>query len=263
MNHPLLKRMTLEAPGTFQHSLAVANLAEAACEAIGANATMARVCSYFHDIGKLVKPEYFTENMRHDRNPHDDLAPTMSTLIIVAHVKEGVSLALEHKLNTEIIDVIQQHHGTSLVFFFYKKALDAQEVARQDKKIASIHDEDLPEVSESSFRYGGPKPQSKETAIISLADSIESASRCLERVTPQKLEQLITDIIRKRIADGQLDDCNLQFNELQEVAESFRHTLSSMMHSRVAYPEDKETKTRRHDRSEHSSIRPRPDASAA
>ena len=263
LNHPLLKRMTLEAPGTFQHSLAVANLAEAACEAIGANATMARVCSYFHDIGKLVKPEYFTENMRHDRNPHDDLAPTMSTLIIVAHVKEGVSLALEHKLNTEIIDVIQQHHGTSLVFFFYKKALDAQEVARQDKKIASIHDEDLPEVSESSFRYGGPKPQSKETAIISLADSIESASRCLERVTPQKLEQLITDIIRKRIADGQLDDCNLQFNELQEVAESFLHTLSSMMHSRVAYPEDKETKTRRHDRSEHSSIRPRPDASAA
>ena len=263
LNHPLLKRMTLEAPGTFQHSLAVANLAEAACEAIGANATMARVCSYFHDVGKLVKPEYFTENMRHERNPHDDLAPTMSALIIVAHVKEGVSLALEHRLNQEIIDVIQQHHGTSLVFFFYKKALDVQEAARREKKIASIHDEDLPEVSESSFRYGGPKPQSKESAIISLADSIESASRSLERVTPQKLEQLITDIIRKRVADGQLDDCNLQFNELQEVAESFRHTLSSMMHSRVAYPEDKETKIRRHDRSEHSSIRQRPDASAA
>ena len=263
LNHPLLKRMTMEAPGTFQHSLAVANLAEAACEAIGANSTMARVCSYFHDVGKLVKPEYFTENMRHDRNPHEDLAPTMSALIIVAHVKEGVSLALEHRLNQEIIDVIQQHHGTSMVFFFYKKALDMQEAARQDKKIASIHDEDLPEVSESSFRYGGPKPQSKEAAIIALADSIESASRSLERVTPQKLEQLITDIIRKRVADGQLDDCNLQFNELQEVAESFRHTLSSMMHSRVAYPDDKETKLRRHERSEHSSIRQRPDASAA
>ena len=266
LNHPLLKRMTLEAPGTFQHSLAVANLAEAACEAIGANSTMARVCAYFHDIGKLVKPEYFTENMRHDRNPHDDLAPTMSTLIIVAHVKEGISLALEHRLNQEIIDVIQQHHGTSLVFFFYKKALDAQDAARRERQIASINDEDLPEVSESSFRYGGPKPQSKETAIIALADSIESASRSLERVTPQKLEQLITDIIRKRVADGQLDDCNLQFNELQEVAESFRNTLSSMMHSRVAYPDDKETKIRRHERSErseHSSIRQRPDASAA
>jgi putative nucleotidyltransferase with HDIG domain len=263
LNHPLLKRMTLEAPGTFQHSLAVANLAEAACEAIGANATMARVCSYFHDVGKLVKPEYFTENMRHDRNPHDDLAPTMSALIIVAHVKEGVSLALEHKLAQEIIDVIQQHHGTSLVFYFYKKALDLQETARGDQKIASMHDEDLPEVSESSFRYGGPKPQTKESAIISLADSIESASRSLERVTPQKLEQLITDIIRKRVADGQLDDCNLQFNELQEVAESFRHTLSSMMHSRVAYPDDKDTKVRRHDRSEHSSIRSKPDATAA
>jgi hypothetical protein len=263
LNHPLLKRMTMEAPGTFQHSLAVANLAEAACEAIGANATMARVCSYFHDVGKLVKPEYFTENMRHDRNPHEDLAPTMSALIIVAHVKEGVSLALEHGLAQEIIDVIQQHHGTSTVFFFYKKALDAQEAARRDRKIASMHDEDLPEVSESSFRYGGPKPQSKEAAVISLADSIESASRSLERVTPQKLEQLITDIIRKRVADGQLDDCDLQFNELQEVAESFRHTLSSMMHSRVAYPEDKDTKLRKHDRTEHSSVRQRPDVSAA
>jgi cyclic-di-AMP phosphodiesterase PgpH len=263
LNHPLLKRMTLEAPGTFQHSLAVANLAEAACEAIGANSTMARVCAYFHDVGKLVKPEYFTENMRHDRNPHEDLAPTMSALIIIAHVKEGVSLALEHGLNTEIVDVIQQHHGTSLVFFFYKKALDIQDAARQSKKISANYDEDLPEVSESSFRYGGPKPQSKESAIISLADSIESASRSLERVTPQKLEQLITDIIRKRVADGQLDDCNLQFNELQEVAESFRNTLSSMMHSRVAYPEDKDTKVRRHERTEHSSVRPRPDVSAA
>ncbi len=259
LNHPLLKRMTLEAPGTFQHSLAVANLAEAACEAVGANATMARVCSYFHDIGKLVKPEYFTENMRHDRNPHDDLAPTMSALIIIAHVKEGVSLALEHKLNREIIDIIQQHHGTSLVFFFYKKAMD-QQAAQQGGKIAAIHEEDLPKVSESSFRYSGPKPQTRESAIISLADSIESAARSLERVTPQKIEQLITDIIRKRVADGQLDDCDLKFNELREIAESFRHTISSMMHSRVAYPED--TKHKRESGS-HSSIRQRPGATAA
>lgn len=152
LNHPLLKRMTLEAPGTFQHSLAVANLAESACEAIGANPAMARVCSYFHDIGKLVKPEYFSENMRHDRNPHDGLAPTMSALIIIAHVKEGVSLALEHGLNQEIIDVIREHHGTSLVFYFYKRALDQQENMRRDRKIASMHDEDLPEVSDTRDR---------------------------------------------------------------------------------------------------------------
>jgi putative nucleotidyltransferase with HDIG domain len=259
LNHPLLKRMTLEAPGTFQHSLAVANLAESAAEAVGANASMARVCSYFHDIGKLVKPEYFTENMRHDRNPHDGIAPTMSALIIIAHVKEGVSLALEHGLNQEVIDVIQQHHGTSLVFFFYKKAIDIQEATRRDRKIASMHDEDLPEVSESSFRYSGPKPQTREAAIISLADSIESAARSLERPTLQKIEQLITDIIRKRVADGQLDDCDLKFNELNTIAESFRHTLSSMLHSRVAYPDD-QTKTRSHTQ---SSVRQRPDATAA
>ena len=262
LNHPLLRRMTLEAPGTFQHSLAVANLAEAACESIGANAAMARVCSYFHDIGKLVKPEYFTENMRHDRNPHDELAPTMSALIIIAHVKEGVSLALEHKLNQEIIDVIQQHHGTSLVFYFFKKAIDQQTAATSEGKIASMHEEDLPEVSESSFRYGGPKPQTRESAIISMADAIESAARSLERVSKQKIEQLITDIIRKRVADGQLDDCDLTFRDLQSVAESFRHTLSSMMHSRVAYPDEKDTKTKRGS-GLGSSVRQRPNASAA
>src|SRR5438067_1143121 len=166
LNHPLLRRMTIEAPGTYHHSLVVANLAEAAAEAIGANPTRCRVCSYFHDIGKLVKPEYFTENMSFDRNPHDELAPTMSALIIIAHVKEGISLALEYKLNQEIIDVIQQHHGTSLVYSFYKKALDQQEAARTDGKIASMHDEDLPEVSESSFRYGGPKPLTRESADL-------------------------------------------------------------------------------------------------
>ncbi len=262
LNHPLLRRMTIEAPGTFQHSLAVANLAEGACEAIGANPTMARVCSYFHDIGKLVKPEYFTENMRHDRNPHDDLAPTMSALIIIAHVKEGISLALEYNLNQEIIEVIQQHHGTSLVYYFYKKAMDQQQTAQNDGKIASMHDEDLPEVSESSFRYGGPKPQTRESAIVSLADSIESAARCLERVTPQKIEQLITDLIRKRVADGQLDDCDLRFKDLEAIAEAFRHTLSSMMHSRVAYPEDTQSKTKRGS-SVTSAIRSRRDASAA
>jgi len=240
LNHPLLKRMMLEAPGTYQHSLVVATLAEAAAESIGANATSCRVCSYFHDIGKLIKPEYFTENMRHGRNPHDDLAPTMSALIIIAHVKEGVDLALKYNLCQEIIDVIQQHHGTSLVFYFYKRALQQQEDARAGGKIMNIREEDIPDVREESFRYSGPRPQTREAAIISLADSIESASRSLERVTPQKMDQLIRDIIEKRLIDGQLKECDLTMRELEEVSESFRNTLQSMMHSRIAYPEDKE-----------------------
>ncbi len=241
LNHPLLKRMMIEAPGTYQHSLVVANLAETAAESIGANATMARVCSYFHDIGKLIKPDYFTENMRRDRNPHDDLAPTMSALIISAHVKEGVDLALKHGLNQQIIDVIQQHHGTTTIFYFYKRALQQQEDQRAGGKIMNIREEDIPEVREESFRYPGPKPQSRECAIISLSDCIESASRSLERVTPQKIDQLITDIIQKRLIDGQLKECDLTMRELEILGESFKFTLQSMMHTRVAYPTDRAT----------------------
>ncbi|HEV7869521.1 MAG TPA: HDIG domain-containing protein [Chthoniobacteraceae bacterium] len=263
LNHPLLKRMTIEAPGTYHHSLVVANLAEAAAEAIGANVTMCRVCSYFHDIGKLVKADYFTENMRRDRNPHDDLAPTMSALIIIAHVKEGVDLALKHGLNQKIIDVIQQHHGTSSVFYFYKRALQQQEDARAGGKIMNIRDEDIPEVREESFRYPGPRPQTKECAIISLADTIESASRSLERVTPQKIDQLIGDLVQKRLLDGQLKECDLTMRELEEISESFRHTLQSMMHSRVSYPSEKNDKGDRHDTSSHSRTRAIPPASAA
>lgn len=236
LNHPLLKRMTIEAPGTYHHSLVVANLAEAAAEAIGANATKCRVCSYFHDIGKLVKPEYFTENMGYDQSPHLELAPTMSALIILAHVKEGVDLALKFKLNQQIINVIQQHHGTSLVLYFYRRALQLQEDARQGGKIMNIREGDIPEVREESFRYSGPKPQSKESGIISLADAAESASRSLEKVTPQKLDQLITDIIEKRIQDRQLDECELTLRDLRLISESFRFTLMNMLHSRVAYP---------------------------
>jgi putative nucleotidyltransferase with HDIG domain len=239
LNHPLLRRMTIEAPGTYHHSLVVAQLAEAAAEAVGANPSIARVCAYFHDIGKLVKPEYFTENMRYGRNPHDDLAPTMSALIIIAHVKEGVDLALNHRLNQEIIDVIQQHHGTSLVFYFYKRALQQQEDARQGGKIMNIREDDIPDVREESFRYPGPKPQTREGAIISLADGVESASRSLEKVTPQKIDQLVDDIVEKRLLDGQLSECDLTLRDLGAVAESFKHTLHSMMHSRVAYPSEK------------------------
>lgn len=236
LNHPLLRRMTIEAPGTYHHSLVVANLAEAAAEKIGANATLCRVCAYFHDVGKLVKPEYFTENMNFERNPHDDLAPTMSALIIIAHVKEGVDLVLTHGLNKQIIDVIQQHHGTSLVYYFYQRARQQQEDARAGGKIMNIREEDIPEVQEESFRYSGPKPQTKESAIVSLSDIVESASRSLEKPTPQKIEQLINELIEERIADGQLDECDLTLGELRVIAERFRFTLMTMLHTRIAYP---------------------------
>ncbi|MDQ6939639.1 MAG: HDIG domain-containing protein [Verrucomicrobiota bacterium] len=242
LNHPLLRRMTIEAPGTYHHSLVVANLAEAAAEAIGANGTLCRVCSYFHDVGKLVKPDYFTENMNFERNPHDDLAPTMSALIIIAHVKEGVDLALKHQLNRQITDIIQQHHGTSLVYYFYKRAVQQQEDARAGGKIMNMREGDIPEVSEEIFRYPGPKPQTKESAIISLADMVESASRSLEKPTPQKIEQLVNDLIAQRIADHQLDECDLTLAELNIIAERFRFTLMTMLHTRIAYPKQ-DTKT--------------------
>ncbi len=236
LNHPLLRRMTIEAPGTYHHSLVVANLAEAAAEAIGANATLCRVCSYFHDVGKLVKPDYYTENMNFERNPHDDLAPTMSALIIIAHVKEGVDLALKHRLNRRIIDIIQEHHGTSLVYYFYKRALQQQEDARTGGKIMNLREDDVPEVREETFRYNGPKPQTKESAIISLADMVESASRSLEKPTPQKIEQLVNELISQRIADGQLVECDLTLKDLNLIAERFRFTLMTMLHTRIAYP---------------------------
>lgn len=236
LNHPLLRRMTIEAPGTYHHSLVVANLAESAAEAIGANATLCRVCSYFHDVGKLVKPDYYTENMNFERNPHDDLAPTMSALIIIAHVKEGVDLALKHGLNRRIVDMIQEHHGTSLVYYFYKRALQQQDDARTGGKIMNLREGDVPEVREETFRYSGPKPQTKESAIISLADMVESASRSLEKPTPQKIEQLVTDLIGQRIADGQLVECDLTLADLNVIAERFRFTLMTMLHTRIAYP---------------------------
>lgn len=242
LNHPLLRRMSMEAPGTYHHSLAVANLAEAAAEKVGANPTMCRVSAYFHDIGKLVKPEYFTENMRPGHNPHDELTPTMSALIIIAHVKEGVDLALKNRLNAEIVDVIQQHHGTSLVSYFYKRALQQQNDARLGGKIMNMREEDIPDVKEESFRYPGPKPQTKESAIVSLADAVESASRSMERPTPQRIEDLIKGLIDTRIAEHQLDECPLTLADIRKVAESFRFSLVNMLHSRIAYPSKHEEK---------------------
>lgn len=244
LNHKLLRRMQLEAPGTFHHSLVVASLAEAAAESIGANAQLCRVCSYFHDVGKLKKPEYFIEN-QHDgaENPHDLLTPTMSALVIIAHVKDGVDLAVKHKLNPRIIDVIQEHHGDSLVYYFYRKAQEQKkcELEKCDKGLGNR--EDLPHVEEKNFRYPGPKPRTVESGIIALADSIESASRTIRKPSPAKIRALIEDIVQSRIADGQLDECALTMRELAKVKDSFANTLRSMLHSRIDYPKEEDGKS--------------------
>lgn len=235
LNHPLMKRLSIEAPGTYHHSLVVANLSEAAAEAIGANAAMTRVCAYFHDIGKLTKPEYFIENMDPADNPHDDLTARMSALILIAHVKDGVDLAIKHKLNCSIIDVIEQHHGTSLTQYFYHRALEQQaEVMRRVSEGKSKED-DVPKVSEEVFRYPGPLPQFKESAIISLADAVESASRAMEKPNASRLETLVDEIVLDRMRDGQLDECDLTMADLARVKASFVKTLLSMMHSRIKY----------------------------
>lgn len=236
LNHKLLKRMTIEAPGTYHHSLVVARLAEGAAESIGASAIQCQVCSYFHDIGKLVKPGYFIENINSEDNPHDDLSPSMSVLVIHSHVKEGVDLALKHKLKLPIIDVIQEHHGTSLVYYFYRRALDKQEAVRKLVEEGKAREEDIPEVNEEDFRYSGPIPQTKESAIISLADSVESASRSLEKPTHSKIEQLVETMVAMRMKDGQLDDCDLTMRELAQIKDSFTKTLISMLHTRISYP---------------------------
>lgn len=239
LNHKLLRQMQLEAPGTFHHSLVVAALAEAAAEKIGANAPMCRVCSYFHDVGKLKKPGYFIENQHGDaENPHDTLTPTMSSLIIIAHVKDGVDLAVKNKLNPRIIDVIQEHHGDSLVYFFYRRAQEQKknEMDKVDRRIENP--EDLPNVEEKNFRYSGPRPSTRESGIIALADTVESASRALRKPTPAKIKAMVDDLVYAKINDGQLDDCPLTLRELVAVKDSFSSTLRSMLHSRIDYPKE-------------------------
>ena len=225
-NHPLLKRLQLEAPGTYHHSLIVATLAEQAADAIGANALRTRVYALFHDIGKLSKPDYFTENNAASSARHFSLKPAMSSMVILNHVKEGVNLAITHKLGNKICDAIQQHHGTDLVYFFYRKALEESDGKNR--------------VSETEYRYSGPKPKEKEIAILSIADACEAASRSLSKPTPSKIETLVWEIIRKRIREGQLDNADLTFGELAKVKESIIKTLNSMLHTRVSYPTEEE-----------------------
>jgi cyclic-di-AMP phosphodiesterase PgpH len=224
-NQPLLKRMILEAPGTYHHSLVVSNIAEAAADAIGANSLLTRVGSYYHDIGKMDKPEYFAENQILVGNKHDNIEPSMSRLVILNHVKEGLELARKYKLNPVIHDFITQHHGTSLMYFFYQKALEDTD--------------DGISVKEDSYRYPGPKPQTPETAIVLLADSAEAATRSLEDPTPHKIEELVRKIINNKFIDGQLDECNITLKAIEQIAKTFTRVLSAMYHGRVKYPEKK------------------------
>ena len=221
-SQPLLKRLLLEAPGTYHHSILVGNLAEAAAEAVNADPLLVRVGSYYHDIGKLKRPYFFIENQISRENPHDKIAPSLSTLIITSHVKDGLELAREHKLPPDIQGIIEQHHGTSLVAYFYQKALES----------------DRPElVTEEEFRYDSVKPQSREAALVMLADSVEAAIRSLQKPTPGRLEGLTRKIIKEKLDDGQLEECDLTFKDLNKIASAFVRVLGGIFHSRIEYPE--------------------------
>ncbi|MFT3870978.1 MAG: HDIG domain-containing protein [Nibricoccus sp.] len=255
-NHPMLRLMQMEAPGTYHHSLVVAQLSENAANAIGANPLVARVCAMFHDIGKTKKPEYFTENQRDRLNPHDENNPSLSALIIKAHVKDGVDLALKHKLPRMVIDVIQQHHGTTLIRYFFQRALQEKRTssnlgqanpailrvpapASTDNR-DSLSGNTAPGLDpvrpcETTYRYDGPRPQFKESAIIHLADAVEAASRSMRKVTPQHLGELIDQVFHERIEDGQLEEAPITFEELSKIKSSFTFTLLNMLHSRVSY----------------------------
>lgn len=224
MNHPLLKQMLLKAPGTYHHSLLVGNLAEAAAEAIGANSLLARVGAYYHDVGKIEKAEYFTENQTNAKSLHDKLTPSMSRLIITNHVKDGIQLGEKYKLKQPILDFIEQHHGTGLVYYFFQKALER------------VEDDTI--LKEEGYRYEGPKPQTKETAIVLLADSAEAASRTLANPTPSRIEEAARRVINNKFIDGQLDECELTLKDLNYIAEAFIRTLTGILHSRVEYPND-------------------------
>lgn len=220
-NEPILRRMQLEAPGTATHSLLVGNLAESAAKAIGADALFCRVACLYHDIGKLKRPHCFAENQFGGDNVHDRINPSLSALAVIAHVKDGIELAKQLKLPQPIIDIIPQHHGTSLVSFFYQRALESQ----------------AGDVREDCFRYPGPKPQTKEAAIIMLADSVEAAARTLAKPTPNRIEQLVRSIIRSRLEDGQLSECDITLMDLERITQTFTRVLQGLLHSRVEYPD--------------------------
>jgi putative nucleotidyltransferase with HDIG domain len=221
-NLPLLKRLSVEAPGTFQHSLAMANLAEAAAESVGANPLLARVCCYYHDIGKLAKPEYFVENQR-GANPHDTLSPWMSALVVSNHVKAGLELARQYKLPEAIRDAIVTHHGNKLIRYFFSRA--------KEKESA-----DSGEVKEHEFRYPGPKPRSKEMGILLLADAVEAGSRTVQEPTPGRIQGMIDQIVKNVLEDGQLDECDLTLKDIERISAAFFWVLTNAFHHRIDYP---------------------------
>jgi putative nucleotidyltransferase with HDIG domain len=231
-SHPLLQELVRRAPGTYTHSMTVATLAEPAAEAIGANPLLARVGSYFHDIGKMLKPHYFIENQTGE-NRHDSLEPALSTLIIIGHVKDGVALAEQYHLPRPLAEIVQQHHGTTLVEYFYREALRAQEELGNTPAVC----EGQPHPLEATFRYPGPKPLSREAGIVMLADAVESSSRAMPTPTPVALRKLVRDLLMKRLLDGQFDESGLTLTELHRVEESLVKGLTALYHSRIKYPE--------------------------
>ena len=225
-NHPLLRKILTEAPGTYHHSIMLAILAVAACYAIGAIGLLAGVACYYHDIGKTKRPHYFIENQI-GGNPHDHLSPQLSKNIILAHVSDGVAILKKHRMPKEIVDIAEQHHGTTLLKYFYHKAL-----------------EQTGYVLEEEFRYPGPKPQTKEAAIISIADSVEAAVRSLSNPSQEKIEKIVRSIIAERLQDNQLNECDITLKELEMVARSLCETLNGVFHSRIEYPEIRKEKVK-------------------
>jgi putative nucleotidyltransferase with HDIG domain len=222
LNQPLMRELLVEAPGTYHHSIIVGSLAEAAAEAVGVNPLLARVSAYYHDIGKVKMPDYFVENQIASVNKHEKITPRMSSLILLSHVKEGVELAKKHKLPQAVIDIIQQHHGTSVQTFFYQKAKE--------------HHDNLTPITEEDFRYPGPKPQTRVAALVLMADAVEAASRVLSDTSPARVSLLVEKIINHCFIDGQLDNCELTFKDIREIKTHFVYLLSSMYHKRINYP---------------------------
>jgi putative nucleotidyltransferase with HDIG domain len=231
---PLLRRLQQAAPGTYNHSLNLGSLAEAAAEEIGADGLLAYVGALYHDIGKMNKPEYFVENQGGGPNRHDKLTPAMSLLVVVGHVKDGVEMARAYALPMSIQHFIESHHGTTLVEYFYhrarKRAMDAAESQ-------GLSEDDVHVPDEYEYRYPGPRPQTKEAAILMVADAVESAARALDDPTPARLESLVQSIANKRLLDGQFEDCDISLRDLHRITESVSRTLAGIHHSRIDYPE--------------------------
>jgi putative nucleotidyltransferase with HDIG domain len=227
LNQPGLRKLLIEAPGTYHHSILVGILSETAAEAISANSLLTRVSAYYHDIGKTRKPLYFVENQQGLENKHDKLLPSMSSLIISAHVKDGLETAKQYHLGKNIQDIILQHHGTSCINYFYRKAIELNAEGNQP-------------VSDKDFRYPGPKPQTKEAGIVMLADAVEASSKTLSEPTPSRIQGMVQQIINSIFADGQLDECELTLKDLHLIADSFNRVLNGIFHSRIEYPDSSE-----------------------